>query len=315
MQSINKLKNEYDGERAFVIGNGPSLEKTPLERLNSEHTFVVNKIHYIYDEREFRPSFFFTGWDPDASYFRPIDSESNSINIHVNSGINCLLNQRGKEIYGCKDNIYYYSGWYMARDECPFHRMSKEDIEVLDIDHLLEFWSNDPSQLIYKYHSMYCLAQIVAFLGFDEVYFLGVDLGKEYIDPHMIFQDGLDPYQSDLGRWSYFREAFNRDVLIKSICNGMAFKSIRNNIFNYLIKSVVGSINTTHFSPKYTQSLEIDDGPKQNREFKKSHIAIKRIFDYIGVDAYNATVGGELEVYPRVDINEILDDKHSQNSQ
>lgn len=309
MPPISELEDKYDGERAFMIGNGPSLTQTPLERLNSEHTFVVNKIHHIYDARDFQPSFFFTGWNPDSSYFAPIDSENNTVNVHVNSGITCFLNQRGKDIYGNKQNIYNYSGWHMVRDQCPFHRMGIKDIKMLDIDHLLEFWSSDPSRLIYKYHSMYCLAQIVAYLGFDEIYFVGVDLGKKYADPHMIFQDGLDPYRFDATKWSYVAEAVKQGAFLKSICNGVAFKSIRNRMLNYILNSMIGSIDTTHFSPEYTQSLEIDDGPKQNREFRKSHVAIKRILDHSGVDVYNATVGGELEVYSRVDIDKILNDE------
>lgn len=42
--------------RAFVIGNGPSLEDTPLELLGKERTFAVNRIWKIFDQTTWRPT-------------------------------------------------------------------------------------------------------------------------------------------------------------------------------------------------------------------------------------------------------------------
>jgi len=43
--------------RAFVIGNGPSLNKTPLDRLIGEATFGLNRIHLIYQRTGWRPTY------------------------------------------------------------------------------------------------------------------------------------------------------------------------------------------------------------------------------------------------------------------
>ena len=43
------LAGAYEGERLFLIGNGPSLEETPLEALESEYTMAMNRIDLIYE--------------------------------------------------------------------------------------------------------------------------------------------------------------------------------------------------------------------------------------------------------------------------
>ena len=43
--NINKLKNSFKGKRAFIIGNGPSLNKVDLNLLKNEYTFGVNSIY------------------------------------------------------------------------------------------------------------------------------------------------------------------------------------------------------------------------------------------------------------------------------
>ena len=44
--------------RAFVIGNGPSLRDTPLDRLVGEVTFAMNRINLLYDKTEWRPAYY-----------------------------------------------------------------------------------------------------------------------------------------------------------------------------------------------------------------------------------------------------------------
>ncbi len=39
--SVAEFKNKYAGKRAFLIGNGPSLVRTPLDRLCGEYTFAM----------------------------------------------------------------------------------------------------------------------------------------------------------------------------------------------------------------------------------------------------------------------------------
>ena len=42
--------------RAFIVGNGPSLNDTPLELLEGEVSYGVNAVHLIYDKTDWRPT-------------------------------------------------------------------------------------------------------------------------------------------------------------------------------------------------------------------------------------------------------------------
>ncbi len=55
---LRPLKGKYQGQRCFILGNGPSLKHQDLVRLAGEHTFVTNRfiLHEQYDE--IKPSFY-----------------------------------------------------------------------------------------------------------------------------------------------------------------------------------------------------------------------------------------------------------------
>lgn len=52
------LRDRHAGRRAFVIGNGPSLQVADLSRLEGEITFASNKIYLAFDETRWRPSYY-----------------------------------------------------------------------------------------------------------------------------------------------------------------------------------------------------------------------------------------------------------------
>jgi hypothetical protein len=46
-------KNRHQGQRCFIIGNGPSLKHTELSRLQGEFTFGLNRIYLLFPELGF----------------------------------------------------------------------------------------------------------------------------------------------------------------------------------------------------------------------------------------------------------------------
>ena len=58
LKKFKRLKNKYKGQRCFVMGNGPSLNQTPLEKLDGEVVWGVNRCHLLYDRIAWRPSFY-----------------------------------------------------------------------------------------------------------------------------------------------------------------------------------------------------------------------------------------------------------------
>jgi hypothetical protein len=58
MLRLAELKNVHKGQRAFIIGNGPSLKRTDLTRLKDEFTFGLNRIYLMFPELGFATTYF-----------------------------------------------------------------------------------------------------------------------------------------------------------------------------------------------------------------------------------------------------------------
>lgn len=58
LEKWKALKGKYAGERVFVIGNGPSLNKMPLYLLKDEHTICFNRFNLFFDRLPWLPSFY-----------------------------------------------------------------------------------------------------------------------------------------------------------------------------------------------------------------------------------------------------------------
>ena len=60
---LGEVRDRHLGERVFLLGNGPSLNKLPLEKLADEYTFGVNRIGLLFDRVSWRPSYWtVTDW-------------------------------------------------------------------------------------------------------------------------------------------------------------------------------------------------------------------------------------------------------------
>ncbi len=53
---MRTLRDRHQGQRAFIIGNGPSLRSTDLSRLRNEFTFGLNRIYLIFPTIGFNTS-------------------------------------------------------------------------------------------------------------------------------------------------------------------------------------------------------------------------------------------------------------------
>ena len=53
-----RLKGRYSGQRAFLVGNGPSLNQTPMHLLAGEHVMCFNRFHLMFERMSWRPTFY-----------------------------------------------------------------------------------------------------------------------------------------------------------------------------------------------------------------------------------------------------------------
>lgn len=54
------IKDRYKGKRVFVIGNGPSLNKTPLYLLKNEYKMCFNRFNIMHERLNWTPDFYLT---------------------------------------------------------------------------------------------------------------------------------------------------------------------------------------------------------------------------------------------------------------
>ncbi len=55
---LAEMKDIHRGQRAFILGNGPSLKQTDLNRLRGEYTFGMNRIYLMFPELGFTTTYF-----------------------------------------------------------------------------------------------------------------------------------------------------------------------------------------------------------------------------------------------------------------
>jgi hypothetical protein len=101
-----------------VVGNGESLNRTPLHLLKNEITFACNRIHKIYPETTWRPTFYVrtepVGGADDPEEFH------DECRLHVSLGEKCWFPKPWKEWLGEYPNVKYGNTCrHFSRDYVP----------------------------------------------------------------------------------------------------------------------------------------------------------------------------------------------------
>jgi NhaP-type Na+/H+ and K+/H+ antiporter len=103
------------------------------------------------------------------------------------------------------------------------------------------------------------------------------------------------------------RDSLRQKNTPQSLVNAVAMILILNLDTSYLNK-LFDSDRDDHFTSDYFETIVIEDGEQHEDDIRKGHHLAKRICEQNGIEMYNATLGGELEVYDRVELRSVLDD-------
>lgn len=163
--NLSYLKDQYQGKRAFLIGNGKSLNNTPMGSLTQEHTFATNRISKIFDQTFWRPSFYImTATSMDEWSYESM--RETQIANFVWDDHKFRLYDQANDV-SRQDNVLY--------------------INCSEIDHcdpkdaITDFFSWDIEERISKFGtSLFAAAQIAVYMGFNPIYFVGCDLGDKH---------------------------------------------------------------------------------------------------------------------------------------
>jgi len=186
-EGLKRFKNIHQGERCFIIGNGPSLLVEDLELLkrNKEITFGVNRIYKIFDKTEWRPDYYVIV----DSFLQ--DKISNEIEKYDFSAVFVGKNYTN-DINNLNDRYFCFSRMANNLDEDNF----SENIE----------------NFIYAGGTViYEVMQIAAYMGFKEIIVLGVDMSEDKVGekfPHFYEEEEDTSNRLGRGNTSYALAAF-----------------------------------------------------------------------------------------------------------
>lgn len=217
---LQQYRDLHKGERCVLVGNGPSLCAQDLDRICQSGVVSIgcNQIQKIFEDTKWRPKYCVIGdglvyernkglWRDDMTYFLRKFVDDSEVG----------------------DNVILYSG--KAEQYYPGY----------------PHFSDDLVQGVYGGRSvMYDMLQIAVYLGFKEIYLIGVD-----------FSWGED------GKGTHFCEGY---------------------VDSGIIRAALG----------------------YKEEQRHAYISAKRFAEEHGIKIYNATRGGYLDVFERVDFDEIF---------
>ena len=235
-RTLASLRNTCTGCRCFFIGNGPSLRAEDLSVLaeHNEVTFAFNRIYNIFDQTEWRPTYY-------------ISQDEKMLSGCIDIVNTCGLNTKF---------IPIQLKWYhnLAVFGATYFNIAPQAAE----DPLDFKFSDDISCEIYNSSTcMYTAAQIAAYMGFKEIYFIGVD------HHFQISQNNKGEIVVDTTAKDYFTDKYNEDK----------------------------------------DKLYIPNTEKSTM----TSIAMKHHCEQRGIKVYNATRGGKLEVFPRVEFDSLFE--------
>jgi hypothetical protein len=229
------FKNRFDGQRCFLMGNGPSLNQMDLSLFKDEIVWGSNRCYLLYDRIVWRPKFYVA---VDTRVVPDIADEINTI-IDEEKDTSYFFFKGHKQCIVPKPNVFWTEMVYGDESKLPF-----------------SMFSTHPEKYLYSVATVtIAMLQLAVYMGFNPIYLIGCD--TNYTISSTVKTDGE---------------------------HGLI--STDNNDAN-------------HFSPNY-----FGKGAKWHKPYVERMIwhyeQSKLACDKLGVQVFNATVGGKLEVFPRV---------------
>lgn len=190
-KNIKKYHNKHLGERCFIIGNGPSLNKEDLDFIKDEVSFASNKIYKIFSETTWRPKYYCIQDGPLLSnmseeIMSPLNSsEKTFIRMSLQSKVSKKLKKTKKILY--------------VPVVEPYYKENKVNFSYKVNNFIYDGWT-----------VTYMAMQIAVYMGFKKIYLLGVDHSfpfEKKIDGSIVEVNGVDK--------AHFYETNEKDNKIK----------------------------------------------------------------------------------------------------
>lgn len=144
-QRLEAWRDRFEGQRCFIVGNGPSLRKTDLSKLDGEFTLGMNRIYLAFDEYDFKTS--------------------------------CLVAVNDLVLEQCHQDMQALTLPRFITWRARKYFKGGEDTLFLDTDYTLpeDFNGDATGRLFEGFTVTYVCLQLAYFMGFSEAILIGVD--------------------------------------------------------------------------------------------------------------------------------------------
>lgn len=153
---LKRFKDIHKGEMCFIIGTGPSLRIEDLNKLkqHSVCTFSMNSIIKAFDQTEWRPNYYGVQDSTVYKYLKSCYKKSDFVNTEVfyADWLHHFPIENGNKYYA---NLLWH--WNKHKKQ-QFGFSTQIDRQICD-----------------GYSSSYVMLQIAVYMGFSEIYLLGLD--------------------------------------------------------------------------------------------------------------------------------------------
>jgi len=157
---LDDFHNARHGERCFIVGNGPSLNRIDMSRLKNEVTFGCNRGYLGFEQWGFHYTYWTVG-------------DRVQVEHHLSEWEANIPEEVIKFI------PFEYCSILNLRNICPINFL-------FDYDNFPQF-SNNPGVLYLGNTTVYYLMEIAVIMGFTELFLVGVD--NNYLIPNEQIKD------------------------------------------------------------------------------------------------------------------------------
>lgn len=200
VSKINKFQNLHEGKRCFVIGNGPSLKISDLEKLEHDITFASNSIYALYQSTAWRPTYYCAN---DKIFCDKMMSDKKDMETLMD---------------GCKAAFTSVLGaGFQHRDDSDMEKLYFVQLVEHSAENQIPCFSADCSEQVYLGGTVtYVMLQLAAYMGLEQIYLLGMDFNYS-VEQH---KDG--------------------SITTNDVCNHMEEMEAEHKMFDALIKNRYG---------------------------------------------------------------------------
>ncbi len=167
---LRNLEGVFSGNRCFIMGNGPSLNKMDLSLFENEYVWGSNRCYLLFDQIKWRPKFYI------AVDKRVVPDNAEEINnlrfILKDSFLFFPSIFRYNKVIKSSEKVYWF-------DE---HTLNDENLPY-------SMFSLDPAEFLYTVRTVTISAlQLAVYFGFNPIYLIGCDTNYT-VPKNVIFEN------------------------------------------------------------------------------------------------------------------------------